>query len=187
MRNRIFVVLLILPLLQACISGTVSLPPTDTSQVGGEPIQTIPPSSATPEPTNTSIPTSSATPEPTNTPIPSATVTPTLDAGTPVPGLEDIPTMPGAFNGEFVDDVTYTYAVFATVEEVETYYTETMVSNDWSLSNREVMEVSMFTGPTTILEFQRDDQSAYIMLFHNAEDNSTIVFMSHANPLQLPG
>jgi hypothetical protein len=97
--------------------------------------------------------------------------------------LEEIPVMPGAYNGEFVDDSTYSYSVYVVVEDAEIFYTETLESNGWLLLNRQVMEINIYTGPATILEFHRNDQSVYIMLIYLAEDNSTAVFLSRSNPL----
>ncbi len=182
MRKRIFTVLLFIPILYGCISSTDSLSPTDTSQAGNVSIQTPLPPSATQA--HTPFSPSSTASEVTSTPLPSASVTPSINFGTPIPGLEDIPIMPNAFNGEFIDELTYAYYTPATVDAVETYYMDTLISNGWSMSNRSILEVSMFSGPATVLEFQKNGQSIYIMLFHLAEDNSTAVFISHSNPLK---
>jgi hypothetical protein len=170
MRNRSFFALITIPILLACTSGTQSLPRPDTpySDVG---------------PTRTILPVLSAS-ELVSTPTSSASVAPSTNIGTPIPRLEEIPVMPGAINGEFIDGSTYSYSINAAVGDADTYYVESLMSMGWSLSNRQVMEISMFTGPATILEFQRNGQSIYIMLSHFAEDNSTGVFMSHSNPLE---
>lgn len=170
MRNRILFAFIAIPVFLACISGTQSLPRTGTPQADVSPTRTILPALSTPELVST--------------PIASASVAPSTNIGTPIPGLEEIPVMPGATNGEFIDDSTYSYYINAAVGDADTYYVESLMSKGWSLSNRQVLEISMFTGPATILEFQRNGQSVYIMLSHFAEDNSTGVFISHSNPLE---
>ncbi|MGE5377275.1 MAG: hypothetical protein ACM3XO_19640 [Bacteroidota bacterium] len=104
----------------------------------------------------------------------------TKSIGTPVPGWENIPIMPGAYKGE-LDDMTYLYSVKETVEDVEQYYLAKMDVNGWTLANRKVLETAS-SGPSTILDFQKSDQWLNVMLVHVPAENGTTVLLMQLAP-----
>ena len=106
---------------------------------------------------------------------------PTKSIGTPVPGWENIPIMPGAYAGE-LEDMVYLYSVDETIDKVEEYYQSKMDVNGWSLTNRQVLETSSSSGPSTILDFRKNDQTLNVMLVTVPEENSTAVILSQIGP-----
>jgi hypothetical protein len=108
-----------------------------------------------------------------------AAAIPTKSIGTPVPGWENIPIMPGAYKGE-LDDMTYLYSVKETVEDVEQYYLAKMDVNGWTLANRQVMETS--SVPSTVLDFQKSDQWLNVMLVRVPAENATTVLLMQLAP-----
>ena len=109
-----------------------------------------------------------------------APVAPTKTIGTPIPGWENIPIMPGAYNGE-LDDITYLYSVQETVESVEEYYQAKMKVNGWTLTSRRPMETAT-SGPATVLDFQKENQVLNIMLVQVPEDDATAVLLMRLGP-----
>jgi hypothetical protein len=97
--------------------------------------------------------------------------------GTPVPGWEGIPVIPGANEGEPAGFV-YIYSVNVTVDEAEQFYMDAMETDGWALSNRQTSETSMFGGPATILDFVRGDEAANIMLIFSSTVNFTMVMLT---------
>lgn len=106
---------------------------------------------------------------------------PTQSIGTPVPGWENIPVMPGAYNGE-LEDLVYLYSVEEPVEKVEEFYLTKMDVNGWELSNRQVMESGSSSGPATILEFRKNDLLLNIMLVHVPDESATAVLLTQFGP-----
>lgn len=101
----------------------------------------------------------------------------TKGIGTPVPGWENIPIMPGAYNAE-LEDMVYLYSVQETVDQAEEYYQTKLTVNGWTLTNRQVMQTSASSGASTILDFQKNDQQLNVMLVHVPDDDSTAVILS---------
>jgi len=97
--------------------------------------------------------------------------------GTPVPGWEDIPVIPGANEGEPAG-FGYIYSVNVTVAEDEQFYMAAMDADGWTLSNRQTSETSMFGGPATILDYVRDGEAVNIMLIFSSTDNFTMVMLT---------
>jgi hypothetical protein len=167
MRTRSVTTILLALIISACSSATQAPLPTETLQ-------------PTIEPTFTQLPPTS-TPEPKITP----TFTPTSETnksmGTPIPDWEGIPVIPGANEGEPAG-FGYIYSVNVTVEEAEKFYMEKMESDGWTLSNRQTSETSIFGGPSTILDFQRDNEEVNVMLIFSATDNFTMVMLTQVKP-----
>ena len=105
----------------------------------------------------------------------------TKSIGTPVPGWENIPIMPGAYNGE-LEDMVYLYSVSETVEAVEEYYQTKMSVNGWTLISREALETGASTGQSVILNFKKNDQYLNVMLVNVPEENSTAAILSQLSP-----
>jgi len=157
MRLRFMAILLTIMVLSAC-----SLPAgTPASVVSAS---TVPPVSPVPQITRAAT-------------IPAA---PTKSIGTPIPGWENIPIMPGAYDGE-LDDMTYLYSVQETVENVEEYYKAKMDVNGWTLAGRQVMETAS-SGHSTVLDFQKNDQSLNVMIVDVPAENATTVLLMQLGP-----
>ena len=163
MKTRFVAIILLALFISACSSATQAPLPTETLQ-------------PTIEPTFTSLP-PTFTPEPKNTP----TFTPTSEVnssmGTPIPNWEGLPVIPNANEGKPAG-FGYVYSVNVTVEEAEQFYMEKMVADGWVLSNRQTSETSMFGGPATILDFQRDNEAVNVMLIFSTNDNYTMVMLT---------
>ena len=101
--------------------------------------------------------------------------------GTPVPGWEEIPIMPGAYDAE-LEDLVYLYSVNAPIDQVEEFYLGKMDVNGWTLTGRLAMEAGSTGGPSTVLDFQRDEQFLNIMLVPVANQNATAVILSALGP-----
>lgn len=149
MHVKLIPAVLLIAVLSACSLPGQSAPPSEAPPV--EPAQTDP-LAATPGASPKSI-------------------------GTPVPGWENIPIMPGAYNGE-LEDLVYLYSVKESLERVEEFYLTKMDVNGWALSSRQTME----TGPSTVLEFQKNDRVLTVMLVHVPEEDSTAVILSQLGP-----
>jgi hypothetical protein len=106
---------------------------------------------------------------------------PTKKIGTPVPGWEDIPIMPGAYDPELTEMV-YLYTVDTPIEQVEEYYQGKMNANGWTLTNREELDAGPTGGPSTVLDFQKNDQLLNVMLVNLVEKNATSVILSQLGP-----
>jgi hypothetical protein len=121
---------------------------------------------------------------PVSSPV-SATILPanavTKSIGTPVPGWENIPIVPGAHDPE-LEDMVYLYTVDAPVDQVEEYYQTKMTVNGWSLTNRQVVEATESAGPSTVLDFQKKDQFLNVMLVNLADQNATTVILTQLGP-----
>jgi activator of HSP90 ATPase len=111
----------------------------------------------------------------------SATEAPTKKIGTPVPGWEDIPIMPGAYEPELADMV-YLYTVDIPIDQVEEYYQAKMEVNGWTLTNRQELDSGPTGGPSTVLDYQKSDQLLNIMLVNLVEKNATSVILSQLSP-----
>jgi hypothetical protein len=57
-----------------------------------------------------------------------------------------------------------------------------MESDGWTLSKRQTSKTSMFGGPATILDFQRDNEEVNVMLIFSATDNVTMVMLTQVKP-----
>jgi hypothetical protein len=110
-----------------------------------------------------------------------AIAAPTKKIGTPVPGWEDIPIMPGAYDPELAEMV-YLYTVDTPVDQVEEYYQAKMDVNGWTLTNRQEMDAGPTGGPSTVLDFQKNDKLLNIMLVNLVEKNATSVILSQLGP-----
>jgi len=117
-------------------------------------------------------------------PIPSSAesivIQTTKSIGTPIPGWESIPIMPGAYNAE-LEDLVYLYSVKTPLKDVEDYYRVKMDVNGWKLIDRKIMETNS-SGPATILDFQKNGQSLNIMLVDLEKDHATTVILSRLGP-----
>jgi hypothetical protein len=101
---------------------------------------------------------------------------PTKAIGTSVPGWANIPIMPGAYNSE-LEDMVYLYSVSETVDAVEEYYQTKMSVNGWTLTSRQILETSS-SGPSTILNFQKNNKYLNVMLVNVPDENATAVILS---------
>ena len=118
---------------------------------------------------------------PASSQVPSMALQPTPGIGTPVPGWENIPIMPGAYDAE-LEDMVYLYSVKATMKEVEEYYRTKLDVNGWTLTDRNVMETSSSSGLATVLDFQKDGQSLNVMLVGLETEPATAVILSRLGP-----
>ena len=111
----------------------------------------------------------------------SAAPLPTRKIGTPVPGWENIPIMPGAYDPE-LEDMVYLYTVDIPIDQVEEYYQTKLVVNGWTLTNRQGLDAGPTGGPSTILDYQKSDQLLNVMLVNLVEKNATSVILSQLGP-----
>jgi hypothetical protein len=111
----------------------------------------------------------------------SATEAPMKKIGTPVPGWENIPVMPGAYDSELADMV-FLYMVDTPIDQVEEYYQAKMEVNGWTLTNRQELDAGPTVGPSTVLDYQKSDQLLNIMLVNLVEKNATSVILSQLSP-----
>jgi hypothetical protein len=167
MSTRFVAIILLALIISACSSATQSPLLTETLQ-------------STIEPTFTQLH-PAFTPEPENTPTFVPTNETKSSMGTPIPDWEGIPLIPGANEGEPAG-FGYIYSVNVTVEEAEKFYIEKMESEDWTLFNKQTSETSMFGGPSTILDFQRNNEEVNIMLIFSSTDNFTMVMLTQVKP-----
>ena len=171
MHFRFVISILFVLILSACSTATqVPVPlSTETSQ-------------AEIELTFTSLPAAStATPKPKNTPSFTPTTETNSNMGTPIPDWQGLPVIPGANEGEPAG-FGYVYSVNVTIDEAEIFYMEKMGLDGWTLSNRKTSETSMFGGPATILDFQRDNEAVNIMLIFSTNYNYTMVMLTQVKP-----
>jgi hypothetical protein len=161
MRTRFVTTILLALIISACSSATQAPLPTETLQ-------------PTVEPTSTKLPaTFTSTPEPENTSTPEIN----SNTETAISDWEGLPIMPEAKDGEPAG-LGYLYSVKVTVEEAEKFYMEQMELDGWTLSDRQTSETSLFGGPSTILDFQRDSEAVNIMLIFSTNNNHTMVLLS---------
>lgn len=161
---RIVLVLLFF-LLTACSPSMQTPLPDGSAPLAGEPgLTAVPPSSVAPAG-------STLNSGPANSPA----------IGTPVPGWEDIPMMPGAYDSE-LNELVYLYSVDVPVDEAESYYMDKMMVNGWTLLNRQVMETSTSPGSSTILDFEKGSIPLNIMLVQLVDENSTAVILTRLEP-----
>ena len=102
---------------------------------------------------------------------------PTKSIGTPVPGWEQIPIMPGAYDGE-LNDLVYLYSVNVPVKEAEEYYLVKMDVNGWDLLDRQTMQIGGSAEPATIFDFEKNGEPLNIMLVHLAAEDATAVILT---------
>ena len=117
---------------------------------------------------------------PTSTVLPTATTSTSDESssmGTPVPMWEDLPVMSEAIEGRPTGS-SYIYAANVTLDEAETYYTEQLNANGWALSKRQTSETSLFGGPAVILDFERGQEQANVMLIFSTTDNNTLIMLT---------
>jgi hypothetical protein len=105
----------------------------------------------------------------------------TKQIGTPVPGWENIPIMPGAYDPE-LEDMVYLYTVDAPIDQVEEYYQTKMDVNGWTLTDRQALDAGPTGGPSTVLDYQKNDQLLNVMLVNLVEKNATSVILSQLGP-----
>jgi hypothetical protein len=105
----------------------------------------------------------------------------TKKIGTPVPGWENIPIMPGAYDPE-LEDMVYLYTVDTPIDQVEEYYQTKMNVNGWALTNRQVLDAGPTGGPSTVLDYQKNDKLLNVMLVSLVEKNATSVILSLLDP-----
>lgn len=167
MQTRFVITTLLVLILSACSSATQVPSPTENLQPTIAPTFTKLPATSTIEPENTSA------------------FTPTNEAnsnmGTPIPDWEGIPVIPGGNEGEPAG-FGYIYSVNVTVEEAEQFYMDKMESDGWKLSNRQTSPTSMFGGPATILDFQKEGKEVNVMLIFSETDNFTMVMLTVVKP-----
>lgn len=106
---------------------------------------------------------------------------PTKKIGTPVPGWENIPIMPGAYDPE-LEDMVYLYTVDTPIDQVEEYYQAKLDVNGWTLTNRQALDASPTGGPSTVLDYQKNDRVLNVMLVNLVEKNATSVILSLLGP-----
>ena len=106
---------------------------------------------------------------------------PTKKIGTPVPGWENIPVMPGAYNPE-LEDMVYLYTVDTPIDQVEEYYQAKMDVNGWTLNNRQELDAGPTGGPSTVLDYQKNDMLLNVILVNLIEKNATSVILSQLGP-----
>jgi hypothetical protein len=109
------------------------------------------------------------------------TAAPAKKIGTPVPGWEDIPIMPGAYEPELADMV-YLYTVDTPIDQVEEYYQAKMEANGWRLTDRRELDAGPSGGPSTVLDYQKNDKLLNILLVNLVEKNGTSVILSQLGP-----
>jgi hypothetical protein len=108
-------------------------------------------------------------------------IMPATNIGTPLPGWEAIPIMPGAYDPELADMV-YLYTVDTPIGQVEEYYQGKMNANGWTLMSREELDAGPTGGPSTVLDYQKNEKLLNIMLVNLAEKNATAVILSQLGP-----
>ena len=106
---------------------------------------------------------------------------PTKKIGTPVPGWENIPVMPGAYDPE-LEDMVYLYTVDTPLDQVEDYYQTKLDVNGWTLINRQELDAGPTGGPSTVLDYQKNDMLLNVMLVNLVEKNATSVILSQLGP-----
>jgi hypothetical protein len=106
---------------------------------------------------------------------------PTKKIGTPVPGWENIPIMPGAYDPE-LEDMVYLYTVDTPIDQVEEYYQAKLDVNGWTLTNRQALDAGPTGGPSTVLDYQKNDTILNVMLVNLVEKNATSVILSLLGP-----
>jgi hypothetical protein len=109
------------------------------------------------------------------------TAAPTKKIGTPVPGWEEIPIMPGAYAPELAEMV-YLYTVDTPIDQVEEYYQTKMNVNGWTLTNRQELDAGPTGGPSTVLDYQKNDRLLNVMLVNLVENNATTIILSQLAP-----
>jgi hypothetical protein len=118
----------------------------------------------------------------TESPVPDQVIlAATKKIGTPVPGWEGIPVMPGAYASELADMV-YLYTVDTPIDQVEEYYQAKMDVNGWMLTNRQELDAGPTGGPSTVLDYQKSDRLLNVMLVNLVEKNATTVILSQLGP-----
>ena len=110
-----------------------------------------------------------------------ATPLPTRKIGTPVAGWENIPIMPGAYDPE-LEDMVYLYTVDTPIDQVEEYYQTKMDVNGWTLTNRQELDAGPTGGPSTVLDYQKNDRFLNVMLVNLVQKNATSVILSQLGP-----
>lgn len=105
----------------------------------------------------------------------------TKKIGTPVAGWENIPIMPGAYDSE-LEDMVYLYTVDAPIDQVEEYYQTKLDVNGWTLNNRQELDAGPTGGPSTVLDYQKNDKLLNVMLVNLVEKNATSVILSQLGP-----
>lgn len=105
----------------------------------------------------------------------------TKKIGTPVPGWEDIPIMPGAYDPDPAEMV-FLYTVDTPIDQVEEYYQIKLEVNGWTLSNRQALDAGPTGGPSTVLDYQKSDRLLNVMLVNLVEQNATTVILSQLGP-----
>jgi hypothetical protein len=105
----------------------------------------------------------------------------TKKIGTPVPGWEAIPVMPGAYDPE-LEEMVYLYTVDASTDQVEEYYQTKLQVNGWALTNRQELDAGPTGGPSTVLDYQKNDNLLNVMLVNLVEQKATTVILSRLGP-----
>ncbi len=105
----------------------------------------------------------------------------TKKIGTPVPGWENIPIMPGAYDPE-LEDIVYLYTVDTPIDQVEEYYQTKLNVNGWTLTNRRELDAGPTGGPSTVLDYQKNDMILNVMLVNLVGKNATSVILSQLGP-----
>lgn len=105
----------------------------------------------------------------------------TKKIGTPVPGWENIPIMPGAYDPE-LEDIVYLYTVDVPIDQVEEYYQTKLDVNGWTLTQRQELDAGPTGGPSTVLDYQKNDMILNIMLVNLVGKNATSVILSRLGP-----
>jgi len=168
MRMRLIVIVLVAILVSACSFMPRTATSTEVLPTVVAPTATQLPATSTPQPTL--VPTSAPT-----------TATDLSSMGTPIPEWDGVQIMPGANEGRPAG-FSYVYSVDVPVDEAETFYVEQMESDGWTLSNRQASETSLYGGPATILDFERDDEAFNIMLIFSTTNNYTMVMLTRVKP-----
>ncbi len=86
-----------------------------------------------------------------------------------------IPIMPDPVETQVVEQ-SYLYAVQATLEVVEAYYTKEMAALDWTLINRQTGSGQF--GPAIILDYSNGDNYANLTLVYSETENYSVVMIT---------
>ncbi len=89
--------------------------------------------------------------------------------------------MPGAYEPE-LEDMVYLYTVDTPIAQVEDYYQAKMQANGWRLTDRKELDAGPTGGPSTVLDYQKNDKLLNIMLVNLVKQNATSVVLSQLGP-----
>ena len=89
--------------------------------------------------------------------------------------------MPGAYDPDLAEMV-FLYTVDTPIDQVEEYYQAKLDVNGWTLTNRQELDAGPTGGPSTVLDYQKNDKLLNVMLVNLVEKNATSVILSQLGP-----